>query len=397
MRVYGISVALAALLVGLSACSADTVTDPLYPPVVPGNAAADLCVFLEDDDPETLQEVLDAYQFELVGVYGEGRCALLKGGYDPAVLALDERILAFQRDAATAISTPVELTMSFYEGEFEDDLPAQDAFARWYLGQVHQISRGAGVKVAVLDTGVDPSHPLLRDRVRLIAEGEWQLGSLEAERGIDTDGDGERDEAYGHGTHVAGIVASVAPEAEILCIRVLDSDGVGTAFDLAVGLYRAMEWGADVINLSLVLDGESEVIEEVLGDLSNRKIMVVGAAGNVPGEPFFPATESEVLSIAALDAAFALADFSAYDGVRLAAPGVDVLSAFPGNRWASASGTSMASASASGALAVLASILGNAEDANGVLRNTATELAPVNDGAIDLLAAARDAVERLQP
>lgn len=375
----------------LAACSGDDDGGPLYPQP---DRSANLCVFLGDGDPETLQEILDDYGLELVSVYGDGRCALLRGAYDPAVLAEDGRILAFQRDARLAISSPVELTMSFYEGEFEDDLPAQDAFTGWYLDQVHQIGKGAGVKVAVLDTGVDPTHPLLQGRVQMIAEGEWQLGSLEIARGVDTDGDGEFDEAYGHGTHVAGIIASVAPQAEILALRVLDSDGVGTAFDLATALYRAVQWGADVINLSLVLDGEADVIVRVLGDLSNRKIMVVGAAGNVPGKPFFPATQSEVISIAAMDANFLLADFSAYDGVRLAAPGVEVLSAFPGGRWASASGTSMASASASGALAVLAGIVGSAEDARGILSNTAVDLDPVNDGAIDLMAAAQDAAIR---
>ena len=253
------------------------------------------------------------------------------------------------------------------------------------------MGRGEGVRVAVLDTGVDPTHPLLSGRVQVIGEGEWGLGSLERELGIDSDGDSLVDEAFGHGTHVAGIVATVAPAAEILVIRVLDSDGVGSAFDLARGLYRALEWGAQVINLSLVLSGESEVIDEVLHDLRQRKVIVVGAAGNRPGQPYYPASESDVLSIAAVDQQLALATYSATDGVRVAAPGVQVLSAFPGERWAAASGTSMASASASGAMAILTAMQGSAEEAENLLRDSAIELAPVNDGVIDLLTAAYDA------
>jgi subtilisin family serine protease len=398
------------LLVPLSwsmvACGGDDPVvpkDPVEPidpidPIDPFDPAdplpASLGLFLEEADVETREEVLSDYGFELVAVLGDGRLVFVRGDFDPVQLADDERILAFQSNTETEISSPVELTMSFYEGDFDEDLPAQDAFARWDLDQVHAIGRGAGMRIAVLDTGVDPTHPLLRDRVRLLREGEWHLGSLEVASGVDTDGNGVFDEAYGHGTHVAGIIASIAPEAEILCIRVLDSDGVGTAFDLVAGLYYAMAWGADLVNLSLILSDESEVVEFVLSELADRKIMVVGAAGNVPGEPFFPATYGGVISVAALDADFELAPFSAYEDVRLGAPGVAVLSAFPGARWASATGTSMASASASGALALVAGIVGDAEDARGILSNTATPMDLVNDGAIDLLAAARDAAMR---
>ena len=178
-----------------------------------------------------------------------------------------------------------------------------------------------------------------------------------------------------------------------MSIRVLDSDGVGTAFDLARGLYLAYEWGADVINLSLILSGESDVVDEILNDLHSEGVTIVGAAGNRPGEAAFPASESEVLSVAAHDAYRTLAAFSAAEGVRLAAPGVGVLSAFPGERWASASGTSMACAAATGAVAVLAEIAGDADRAVNALRSTATELEPVNDGAIDLPNAVNEAMD----
>lgn len=349
-------------------------------------AVADLGLFLADPDPSVREAVLDDYDFELVAVLGSGRALFVNGEFDPGVLIDDSRILAFQTDGPTEMSSPVELTMSFYEGDFDAELPDQDAFGVWQLEDVHARGRGNGMRVAVLDTGVDPTHPLLAGRVSLIDEGEWGLGSIETERGVDTDGDGVPDEAYGHGTHVAGIIATVAPDAEILSIRVLDSDGVGTAFELALGLYRAAEWGADIINLSLVLSDEADLIEAILDELEDD-IVIVGAAGNRPGEALFPARDDDVVAVAALDSAFELADFTATGDVDLAAPGVEVLSAFPGGRWASATGTSMAAGSASGALAVVGGLLLDAEDGEEVLQRTGRSTLAAELRSIDLLAA----------
>ncbi|HKK72833.1 MAG TPA: S8 family serine peptidase [Candidatus Krumholzibacteria bacterium] len=362
---------------------ADDPTDPA--PI------ADLSLFLVDSLATTRDAVLTEYDFELVQTLGGGRMVLVDGTFDADDLIDDPRVLAFQTDGPMEFSSPVELTMSFYEGDFDSDLPAQDAFAAWNLDEVHASARGAGVKVAVLDTGVDPTHPLLAGRVQLIEEGEWGLGSIEIEQGVDTDGDGVFDEAYGHGTHVAGIVASVAPGAEILSIRVLDSDGVGTAFDLARGLYRAAAWGADIVNLSLVLSDEAAVIEEILDELEDDMV-IVGAAGNRPGAALYPASDDEVVSIAALDAGFALAGFSAASEVDLAAPGVGVLSAFPGGRWASATGTSMATGSASGALAVVAGLLGETDDVDDFVEETARRITASGLRSIDLPAAVLSAL-----
>ncbi len=384
-----------ALAGGLAGCSGDDPTGPARngddPPDDDPDPVADLSLFLADATPATRDGVLADYGFELVDALGDGRTLLVDGTFDADELIDDERVLAFQTDGPTEFSSPVELTMSFYEGDFETDLPEQDVFAAWDLDTVHASARGAGVRVAVLDTGVDPTHPLLAGRVALIEEGEWGLGSIDTEQGVDTDGDGVFDEAYGHGTHVAGIVASVAPAAEILSIRVLDSDGVGTAFDLARGLYRAAEWGADIINLSLVLSDEAAVIEEILDELEDD-IVLVGAAGNRPGPASYPAREDDVLSIAALDANLALADFTATGDVDLAAPGVEVLSAFPGGRWASATGTSMATGSASGALAVVAGLLDEAEDADDFLEDTARRTTVGDLRSIDLPAAVLSAL-----
>ena len=383
---------------GVAGCSGDDPARPSQPgddppgddPTDP-EVTADLSLFLADSLASTRDAVLGDYGFELVQALGGGRLVLVDGTFDAEDLIDDPRVLAFQTDGPTEFSSPVELTMSFYEGDFDADLPTQDAFVGWELDTIHASARGAGIKVAVLDTGVDPTHPLLQGRVQLLEEGDGRLGSIETEQGVDTDGDGVVDEAYGHGTHVAGIIASIAPEAEILSIRVLDSDGVGTAFDLARGLYRAVEWGADIVNLSLVLADEAAVIEEILDDLEDDTI-VVGAAGNRPGPALYPASEDDVVSIAALDAGLVLADFTATGEVDLAAPGVSVLSAFPGGQWASATGTSMATGSASGALAVVAGLLPTPGEADDFLIETGRTTSSGDLRTIDLPAAIRSAV-----
>jgi thermitase len=113
------------------------------------------------------------------------------------------------------------------------------------LDQAHAISRGAGVTVAVLDTGIDFDHPALAGRV--LAGYDF----------LDRDADASEAEApssgkaFGHGTHVAGLIALVAPEARILPVRVLDPQGVGNVWRIAEGVVYAQQQGASVINLSL--------------------------------------------------------------------------------------------------------------------------------------------------
>jgi subtilisin family serine protease len=330
-----------------------------------------VCILLDDDWSGQATAILASHGLSVVREYGAGRLVLGEGEPDPDALAEDNRIKAYQVDGFTVLSEPVELTMSYYEGFWEEGLATQDALAALRLDLVHQRATGEGVRVAVLDTGVDPDHELLGPRIDLPPAGPGSLGSIDVAQGVDTDLDGIVAEAFGHGTHVAGITATMAPGATIIPIRVLDSDGVGSAFELAMGLYEAAEAGAHVANLSLVLEGESEVVEFVIEEISDAGVFVVGAAGNVPGKAWFPATEDHVFGVAAVDGARGLAPFSASHGASIAAPGVSVRSAYPNGRSAIASGTSMASAVAAGAVAILTQLTGSAETSGDTLRATA--------------------------
>ncbi len=205
---------------------------------------------------------------------------------------------------------------------------------------------GEGVTVAVIDTGVEVAHPLLDGRLGLPGRNLLTGGEDIADLGdgLDNDADGITDEMTGHGTHVAGIIAQVAPGATILPIKALDSDGSGEAFRVARAIFFAIDAGADVINLSLGSTRDTRVIADAVAEARAAGIVVVAAAGNAdratPVE--FPAADDNVIGIAATDAGDRKSTFSNYHaGVDLSAPGTDIASAYPGQTYAVWSGTSM--------------------------------------------------------
>lgn len=256
------------------------------------------------------------------------------------------------------------------------------------LGEAWQTSTGAGVRVAVLDTGVDRSHPLLAPRL------------LPGRDFVDQDSDpsevGTRAEAaYGHGTHVAGLVALVAPSAWIMPLRVLDAQGGTDAWTLAQAMLYAVDPdgdpstddGAHVINLSLaslnrtrLLDSVAllascsvPAVEDKTADLSDKGYeddsrrcsgfggaVVVAAAGNdgSSSTKAYPAAEGAygLLAVAASTSARRVAAFSnSGNWIQVAAPGEGITSSVPGG-WGTWSGTSMAAPLVSGAAALMLSV-----------------------------------------
>ncbi len=227
-----------------------------------------------------------------------------------------------------------------------------------HLGQAHEIAEGTGVTVAVLDSGIDPRHPLLRNAyaggVDLV---DGDSDPTDVTNGTDDDGDGLIDEGFGHGTHVAGIIHLVAPGAKLLAVRVLDSDGRGSLFDIATGVHWAMDHGAKVINLSLGSLKSSDALQNALSEAESRGVIVISSAGNwgadTPVE--FPAKSSHVAAIAAIDTQAYPAEFTSFgNNVALSAPGVGVRSTFPGGGYRLWSGTSMSAPFVAGTCALLA-------------------------------------------
>jgi thermitase len=229
---------------------------------------------------------------------------------------------------------------------------------------------GDGVTVAVIDSGLDPDHPAfdtttLRDAWNAFSNQDG-LGNVDdIGNSEDDDGDSLVDEMTGHGTHVAGIVIQIAPGAAIMPIKALDSDGAGQAFYLARAIYRALDYNAAVINLSLGSTANTRVVREATANAIDAGIFVTAAAGNAgpTGLREYPATLDGVFGVVATDEQDRPADFtSRHASLALSAPGAEIVSAFAidqppsdklGSPYALWSGTSMATPWVAGAAALL--------------------------------------------
>ncbi|HPP01170.1 MAG TPA: S8 family serine peptidase [bacterium] len=242
-------------------------------------------------------------------------------------------------------------------------------------GVVHASNKGTGIRVAVIDTGIDYTHPDLAANVK----GGWDFVNKD---------DNPMDD-HGHGTHVSGTIAArddnsgvvgMAPEASLYGLKVLSASGSGYADDVA----RALEWcitnNIQVVNMSLS-GGYSSVLESACSKASQAGIILVAAAGNSgtssgTGDTVgYPAKYATVIATAATDRSDLRAAFSSTGpAVEIAAPGVSVYSTYPGGRYVSMSGTSMACPHVAGAAALILGAGIPAANVRSLLQSTADDL-----------------------
>lgn len=267
-----------------------------------------------------------------------------------------------------------------------DYIHAQDAWA---------YSQGEGTVVAVIDTGVDVTHPDLKDNIWTNSDEIPDNGIDDDQNGYidDTNGwdfidnatelgcdfvnddcegaDGNLTDGVGHGTHVAGIIAAadnnqgitgVAPKTKIMPLKVgyksvLSRTGMKTSY-LVDAIYYAIHNGADVINMSLgTTFPDKEVLKAVQLAFDNN-IVVVASAGNARSSgPHYPSSYPEVLSVGWIQEDGTHGRNSNFGAlVDIAAPGQDILSTAPGNRYVYKTGTSMAAPHVAGVAALIKSM-----------------------------------------
>ena len=212
-------------------------------------------------------------------------------------------------------------------------------------------TQGAGASVAVIDTGIDATHPDLAGQV---AGGVNILDPQHPDNWKDDEG---------HGTHVSGTIAAkggpgglagVAPRAKLYAVKVLDKDGNGSYSDVIAGIEWAMNHGIKIANMSLGAEEDSEPLHRAVQAALAQGMIIVAAAGNNSGAVGYPGAYPETIAVAASDSADKAAAFSSRGPqVAFIAPGVDIESTKLGGGYTKMSGTSMASPHVSG-LAALA-------------------------------------------
>ncbi|MEQ9097354.1 MAG: S8 family serine peptidase [Phycisphaerales bacterium] len=244
-------------------------------------------------------------------------------------------------------------TQSIFVASTSGAFQSQPAMKALGVDAAQRFATGRGIVVAAIDSGLDPAHPVLAGK---LAPGGWNFITgtpdvADVGDGIDSDGDDLIDESVGHGTMVAGLIARIAPDANILPLKVLDSDGLTNTFLMVEAIFYAIDNGAHIANVSMGTTRQTLVIDAALAEARDAGMLVVASTGNEDdSNPRFPSGSSDesglglgVLAVAAVDDDNRRAEFSNYGPhVSLTAPGVDITSTTPGGGYGRANGTSFA-------------------------------------------------------
>ena len=235
----------------------------------------------------------------------------------------------------------------------DPDYPSQWGLEKIAAPGGWDITHGvSSVTIAIADTGIDGTHPDLGSKIAVAVDC---TNSCVAVSPVD---------GNGHGTHVARIasavtnnnqgVAGVGYDTSLASVQVLDSSGSGYYSWVANGIIWAADSGAKIINLSLGGTSSSSTLQNAVNYAWNKGVVVVAAAGNSSStRRQYPAYYSAAIAVAATDSGDSKASFSTYGSwVDVAAPGLDILSTYPGG-YTNLSGTSMATPFVSGLAGLL--------------------------------------------
>lgn len=226
-------------------------------------------------------------------------------------------------------------------------------------------AKGEGIKVAVLDTGVDYNHKDLKNRIIKVRDF---TNSSPLDRN-------------GHGTNVAGIIAAeenkqgvigIAPKTDLYIAKVLRDNGNGSYQSIIDAIHWAIEENVDVINMSFgTTQKPPESFYQAIKKAYDSNIVMVAATGNDNHHVAYPAKYDEVIGVSAIDRTYTKAEFSNFGSENcITAPGVEILSTYKDNKYARMSGTSMATPIVSGAISLYLSLLKK----NGIKKPSVPEI-----------------------
>jgi subtilisin family serine protease len=258
-------------------------------------------------------------------------------------------IRALEGDGGVSAAQPnYRFTLQQSESTQSTELQAmQYSLAKLHVAQAHRISTGVQVLVAVIDSGIDTSHPEIAG---MVAESFDAVAAKEP--------------ADSHGTAMAGAIIAhaqlkgVAPGARLLAIRAFTVSGNatdGTTLNIARGIDWAVAHGARVINMSFAGPNDPG-LARVLAAARKKGVVLVAAAGNAgpKSPPLYPAADPNVIAVTATDAQDKLLPVAVRGRhIAVAAPGVDILGPAPGGGFQMSTGTSIAAAEVSGIAALL--------------------------------------------
>ncbi len=301
-----------------------------------------------------------------------------------------------QSTAAVLDAISNRTVVTFYGASTLSGYVNQPAAGLIRVSDAQTIATGAGV-VAVIDTGVDPNHPVLAgslvagyDFIRELAGPASELADLTQSTAavldqstaavldknqvavvnqstaavldqstaavLDTS---KLPPAFGHGTMVAGLIHLVAPTAKIMPLKAFKGDGTSDAFSIIRAIYFAAENGAKVINMSFSLNGSSEELMRAISFADSQRVISVASAGNSGREVLvYPAAYRNVVSVASTNNSDIRSSFSNYGNglVYVAAPGEGVITIYPGKNYAGAWGTSFSTPLVAGGVALIAQL-----------------------------------------
>ena len=271
------------------------------------------------------------------------------------VLLARESVSAYSYSPVYQVARADTSDSSSYDPSPQATYSLDDSYLveRWGIPRIEspqawQITRGdQSIIVAVLDTGINKDNQDLAEKV--MAEVNFTNSRTS-------------DDLYGHGTHMAGTIAAIAPECSLMNVKVADDAGRCEPSVVARGIIWAVDQGAKVINISLAMQASPDLVEAVNYAWSQGAI-IIAAAGNKGGsEPSYPAYYVNCLAVAGTNKNNSLALLSSYgDWVDVAAPGFNIYSELPQNQYGYKTGTSAAAAHVSGVAALVFSV---AEDGN---------------------------------